>query len=91
MKWWNEFWNLVIKCERIGHVPQVKKVRIRKLSHEYRVIAEDFNADVTYCRRCGERISDPENLEYITYYNSVTMPEYKWEEIRNNGYIICSC
>lgn len=87
MRFWREFRHPRLKCDRVGHKDQTKRVRIRKEESGYRVVAADYMADLTTCKRCGRRLK-PENLELRDRYGGCTMPQHMWDEIEKYGYTI---
>lgn len=82
----NEFFEPKLKCDRVGHRWVSRNIRIRKPGDALS-IATDYKAKQLKCSRCGLE-GDPYDLEYITYYSSVTMPDSMWSELREKGYLI---
>ncbi|MFW6243265.1 MAG: hypothetical protein ACOC2W_03810 [bacterium] len=83
-----EFFNPNRKCERIGHTNIIEcNENIRKLSDSVGVIVSDHKAVIKRCKRCGE-VLDVEIGEEIDWFNSCSMPEYMWKEMREKGYLI---
>lgn len=78
------------KCKIKGHKEVIKNVLIRKYSLEIGRICEDYKAKIKYCSRffCDERLSEPFDLEYITYWTSVEMPKSCFDKMREDGFLI---
>lgn len=84
-----EFFRPAKKCERLGHNKKIVTHRIRKIGGSYyRAAVTDYKADFTICRQCKKQLRGPENLREITWCTSCTMPEWMWDKIREQGYVI---
>jgi hypothetical protein len=83
-----EFFNKSLKCQRLGHIPETKKVKIRREANSLNCIMKDYKAEIDYCQRCRAQISEPKNEIPYNWYNSVSMSSYRWEELKTKGYLI---
>jgi hypothetical protein len=85
----NLFHELAIKrCAKVGHKIKKKKVVVRQDS-EWPYVAEDHEAVISYCDRCGEKeLWKIDVGKFIEGYTSVSMPKYYWDAIRKDGYVI---
>jgi hypothetical protein len=83
------FHKLAIKrCAKVGHKIRTKKVRIRQES-KWPYVAEDREAIISYCDRCGELDCWSIKIgKFIDGFTSVSMPKSYWNAIRKDGYII---
>ena len=96
MRWWSEFWNPSLKCERLGHSTQVKCVegfclpRIGgKLTAGFGGIAWRVEKGyVPVCRRCGHFDYENVKVERSHPINSLSMETYKWERMNECGYFL---
>lgn len=83
----NEIFNPSLKCERLGHKTELKKVIIRRQNYTSLSVAIDYLATVDKCVRCGH-CSCPRDEQFYDSYTSVSMPNSMWRELKREGYII---
>jgi len=83
-----EFFNKGLKCERLGHIPETKIVKIRKEDNGLNCLMKDYEAEIDYCERCYKPLTEPKIIKQIDWYNSVSMPNSRWQELREKGYLI---
>lgn len=84
-----ELFNPSLRCKRLGHKIKTirKRIRIKPKESYSRFVAEDYYAKLDICSRCGEE-HKPYDNEYITSWNSCSMPLSMWNDIREKGYVI---
>lgn len=87
MRWFKEWRNPKLKCDRLGHNTKIVTKRIRRRSFGYMEIVTDLDAEFTVCRRCGFTVG-PNNEKYVDYATSCEMPSVFWDHIREKGYVI---
>lgn len=87
MRWLKEFFKPSLKCERLGHNFETKRLIIRKLGREPTIIAEDFAATENCCSRCNFKCPII-TWQRKDWYSSVSMPNEMWDELHDNGYLI---
>lgn len=84
-----EFFNVSLKCERLGHKTGERKVRVRKTSYEHREVVADYDAVQHVCRRWGcVVVVDTVIGGKIEGYTGCSMPQAMWDDIRKNGFVI---
>ena len=86
-RFFREFFNSSLKCDRKGHKIKTSDLKIRKRSEGYGVCT-DFKAKKDYCTRCGKYHTEPYELKELTTYTSVSMPSSYWDSIREDGYVV---
>jgi len=86
-RFFRELFKPALKCKRVGHKITVEYLKIRK-EGSFGCAVEDFNAKRKICGRCGKVIKKPYNLTVLDFYTSCSMPDYMWDEMRENGYLI---
>lgn len=89
MRFWREFWNPSLKCNRLGHVdrPITKRIRRKAPPFTYRTVVEDFEATFIQCKRCGKE-TGPNEEKIVDSFTSCSMPDTMWDEMRNKGYTV---
>lgn len=83
IKW---LFNPLLRCPKEGHKNKVVKRKIRRKSSQPRVVVDDWMADFDVCARCGHK-SKPYNEVKVDWFNSCSMPNSMWDEIKKNGFV----
>lgn len=86
MRFIREFFNPGLKCDRLGCDEIVRRRRIRRRAElGRRAVVVDYLAYFKVCRRC-KRESEPYDEVEIESYQSCTMPESMWRDMREKGW-----
>lgn len=87
MRRFKELFNSRLRCERIGHDMKEEQIKVRKNSYGYGEVVADFKATRCRCKRCGET-TEPTIGEKVDWYSSCSMPDYMWNKIKEQGYVV---
>lgn len=87
-RWFVEFFNPSVKCERLGHRMYDRSTTIMKRGHPQfsSIIATEYRCVIPTCKRCGYK-EEPTKLKEKQAFNGVSMPTSDWDEIREKGYL----
>jgi hypothetical protein len=89
MRWLKEIFNRKLKCKRLGHKFITYDKKIRKKTHEWGRVAEEYKCKIDVCARCDLE-KEPYNLEFLRGIQSLTMNTSMFDEMREKGYLIIS-
>lgn len=86
-RWWAELRNPTLKCVRLGHALETRKLFIMRQAAERWLIVTEHEAEFTRCRRCCYR-SGPDNETYSKGFHSCQLPNETWRTMDTQGYVV---
>lgn len=87
IRFFKELFNRPLKCERVGHLPNIEERSGIRKNTETRVARwryESVRQRRHVCRRCKTVLSEWEDYNY-NYLSSLTMPTSDWDELDVHG------
>ena len=89
MRFLKEFFNPSLKCKRIGHDEQWRMARQTRQTDPFsRSVAEDWKVKRKQCRHCGKKLSEWEDVKYLTFWTSISWPSDMMRTFEKQGYLI---
>jgi len=84
MRFFDEWKNPALKCERVGHIAETKQRRGFTWSGKYGCVADSVSQRRAVCRTCGKELSEWEDT-HRSGLNGLSMPSEHMRILDEHG------
>ncbi len=87
MRWWREFCNPALKCERVGHDIKTRAYGGYETSKSTWCVAYRVKGTIVYCPRC--RFVATRTVDGKDAIHSLTLDQDRYDRLKDEGFIEC--
>jgi len=85
MRWWREFRNPTLKCERLGHSMKARSYQGYEKSTDRWCVAYSVRGKMLFCSRCG--IVQSRTVDDRHAIHSLTLDRFYDDRLHEKGFV----